>query len=170
MSGKFWGRTVKSSLDWTIGFEKMFSLPSGISVLRIRFGWGFTGFTPATGDLLSVMRNLQVMGICTTVGDGGGPPPDPRTDSSDVDPPSQRWLHWESRAPVITSADGRTELVTWRDSGPQYEMDTKGMVSGASVPDGEFLTVWFSWAAAYDWPAEGHVQMWMWASLLVEVP
>lgn len=166
---KAWVRTVNSSTDWTTGFLNLGAFSPPTTIVRIRFGWGFQGITPVTGTLLGVMQNLQVLGLCTTVGAGGGPPPNPRTHSGDVLPPSQRWLHWEARAPVIQTADGTTELVTWRHSEPQEAIDVKAMVSSATVPAGEFMTLWASWAAAYDWPADGLVHMWLWASILVQV-
>jgi hypothetical protein len=169
MAFNAWVRTVNSSTDWTIGYDHIGGFIPAVTIERIRFSWGFTGITPLTGSLMGVMQNIQVLGFCTTVGEGGGPPPNPRLDSSDVDPPSQRWLHWEARAPVVSNLDGHSELVTWRDSGPQDAMSSKGMVSGASVPEGELLSLWASWASAYDWPADGQVQLWYGASVLLNV-
>lgn len=169
MTTQGWGRGVHVSSDWTVGFTLLAQLPPGGTYLRVHFGWGFEGTTPLTGTMLGVMQNLQVFGLCTTVGDGGGPPPDPRTHPTDVDAPSQRWLWWEARAPRVRSVDSGAELVTWTDSGPQERVDTKAMVSGATVPAGQFLNLWASWAAAYDWPVDGQVIMWHWASFLGRV-
>lgn len=170
MSFKAWVRSVNSSTDWTEGFHHLGGFIPGVTILRIRFAWGFQGTTPLTASIAGVQQNLQVWGLCTTVGGGGGPPPNPRSDSSDVDPPSQRWLHWEARAPTVRTLDGRSELVSWTDSGPQEPMDAKGMVSGKTVPEGDFLSIWSSWAAAYDWQGDGQVAMWQWTAILVEVP
>jgi hypothetical protein len=44
-------------------------------------------------------------------------------------------------------------------------VQTKAMVSAKTIPAGQTLNVWFSWAAARAWDATGNVNLWVWASL-----
>jgi hypothetical protein len=39
------------------------------------------------------------------------------------------------------------------------------MVSAATVPSGEFLNLWASWAASTTWDATGTVNLWFYASV-----
>ena len=168
MTENAWIRTVINRSDWTSGYYAIVNWPNIASLLRVRFSWGFNGVTPLTGTIQGVQQNIQVMGLCTTVGDGGGPQPNARTESSDVDPPAQRWVFWEGRAPRVTSCDGVSEIVTWTDSGPNYDVDSKSMVSAAHISDAHVMTLWASWAAANDWPADGQVNVWFSASVLLQ--
>lgn len=167
---KGWARAVQSQANWTVGFYLIGGFIPGCTILRTHFSWGFEGVSPLTEWIGDTQANLQVFGLCTTVGDGGGPPPNPREHPFDVDPPSQRWLWWEARAPRVRSVDGVNGLVVWSDSGAQYPTDTHGMVSGKTVPAGQTLNIWASWASAYAWPDDGYVNVWFSASVLVEIP
>lgn len=163
-----WVRTVAADLDWTAGSGLIASIDQGYTLIRVHFGWGFYGDTSVTTDLQGVSQNLQVMGIVTTVGTGSETVPNARTESFDADPPTQRWIYWEARAPRLAALSGTTELAIWQDSGAQEPVDTKGMVSAKSVPSGETLNVWASWAAAAAWDSTGNVNLWYYASLMYQ--
>lgn len=163
-----WVRTVQSNLSWGTGSSSIARVPQGSTLLRVHFGWGFYGDTSAQVNLATVSNNLQVMGICTTVGTGSETPPNARTQSSDVSPPTQRWVYWEARSPKIAAIDIVAGLVTWADSGAQSPVDTKGMVSAKSIPSGDTLGVWASWSPAASWDSTGSVNLWYWAALLYE--
>lgn len=163
-----WVRTVQANLGWTSGSHLIASVPRGDTLLRVHFGWGFYGDTSLTTDLQAVSQNLQVMGIVTTVGNGSETPPNARTASGDVAPPTQRWVYWEGRGPRLADVDSTAELAFWQDSGAQELVDTKGMVSGKSIPSGDTLNVWASWAAAAAWDSTGNVNLWFYASLLYQ--
>lgn len=163
-----WVRTVQADLTWFSGTSLIANVPRGKTLVRIHFGWGFTGSTHTTVDQLATMSNLQVMGICTTVGNGTETPPNARTQAGDQAPPAQRWLWWEARAPVVSSYDSGAEWMTWQDSGAQTPVDTKGMVSAKTIPAGDTLNVWASWEAAHTWEQAESVDLWYWASLLYQ--
>jgi hypothetical protein len=55
--------------------------------------------------------------------------------------------------------------VNYNSSGPGEPVQTKAMVSAKTIPAGQTLNVWFSWAAARAWDATGNVNLWVWASL-----
>jgi hypothetical protein len=161
-----WARTVQSSLAWTAGSSSVARIPRGATLLRVHFGWGFYGDTSDTADLRSVANNLQVMGLATTVGTGSETPPNARTQSSNVSPPTQRWIYWEARAPKIAAFDAAGSLALWQDSGSQEPVQTKAMVSAATIPAGDTLGLWASWAPAGAWDASGSVNLWYYASVL----
>lgn len=163
-----WVRTVKSDLAWQIGFDLIASVPRGDTLVRVHFGWGFNGNTRSSAAVYDVERNLQVMGIVTTVGNGSETPPNARTQSGDQVPPTQRWIYWEGRAPRLVGWDSGGDVALWNDSGPQAIVDTKGMVSAKTIPAGDTLNVWASWAAATAWESNGRVNLWYWASLLYQ--
>lgn len=163
-----WVRTVESGLTWISGSNKIAAISPGNTLLRVHFGWGFYGDTSTTADLQGVAQNLQVMGIVTTVGNGTETVPNARTASSDADPPTQRWVFWEARAPKLASHDSAGSLAVWQDSGSQEPVQTRGQVSGKTVASGSFLNVWASWAAAGAWDASGSVNLWFYASLLYQ--
>jgi hypothetical protein len=163
-----WQRGVLANLDFESGSELLVKVPQGDTLLRVHFGWGFYGDTSTTTDLQSVSQNLQVMGLCTTVGTGSETPPNARTASSDEDPPTERWVYWEGRAPRLGAYNDTAELAFWQDSGAQEPVDTKGMVSAKTIPDGDTLNLWASWAAASAWDDTGNVNLWLYYSALYQ--
>lgn len=163
-----WVRTVQANLTWPIGSSLIASVPRGDTLIRVHFGWGFFATTSTTATYTSVANNLMAMGVVTTVGNGSESVPNARTQSSDQDPPTQRWVYLECRGPMIAAIDAAGELVAWRDSGNQEPVDTKGMVSAKSIAEGDTLNVWASWAGAGDWDSSGTAQLWYYASLLYQ--
>lgn len=163
-----WVRTVQAGLTWTSGSSLIASVPRGSTLIRTHFGWGFNGNTRATSALIDTSDNVQIMGIVTTVGNGTEAVPNARTEAGDAAPPAQRWIYWEGRAPNVAAFPGGTDLVLWSDSGPQAPVDTRGMVSAATIPAGDTLNVWASWAAGGPWEANARVNLWYWASLLYQ--
>lgn len=163
-----WVRTVQSDLSYTSGHSLIASVPRASTLVRTHFAWGFNGNTRSSAAVYDVERNIQVMGIVTTVGTGTETPPNARTAAGDAAPPTQRWIYWEARAPVVSAWPSGADVVLWRDSGPQAPVDTKGMVSAATIPAGDTLNVWASWAAAGAWESNGRVNLWYWASLLYQ--
>lgn len=160
-----WVRTVQAGLSWSAGHSLVASVPRGSTLLRVHFGWGFYGDTSTSDDLAGVALNLQVMGLVTTVGNGTETPPNARTASSNQVPPTQRWVFWEGRAPRIATYDSAGSLVIWQDSGSQEPVQTKAMVSAKSIPSGDTLNLWASWAPGLAWPSDGNVNLWYYASL-----
>jgi hypothetical protein len=161
-----WIRTVQATLTWAAGSSKIASIPSGSTLLRVRFSWGFQGWTSSLIGAYTVMNDAQVLGLVTTIGNGSETVPNPRSDSTDADPPTRRWLWWEARVPVITAWDDASSIVTWRDSPPQEPIDAKGQVAATGIPGGDSLNLWASWAPAYAWDSSGAAALWYYASVL----
>lgn len=135
--------------------------------MRIRFGWGFYGYTSQTANILATSQNLQVFGLVTTVGNGTETPPNPRTASGDAAPPTQRWLWWEGRAPRVLTYSDSADVVFFGDSIKSEESDAKGMVKAAGIPAGDTLNLWASWAAGSAWDSTGVAEVWFSASVLI---
>jgi hypothetical protein len=160
-----WIRTVHSSAAWVSGTQLLASIPIGSTLRVVHFGWGFYGDSSTSANLNAISENLQVMGLCTTVGNGSETPPNARTNSSNQSPPTQRWIYWEARAPRIAAYDSAGMLVLWQDTGTQEPAKTEGQVSAKSVPAGDTLNLWASWAAAGAWDASGTANLWLYASI-----
>jgi hypothetical protein len=143
------------------------SLGSGITIRRIRFRWGLFGTIPVPGDMGAMASNFATLGFVTTVGDGTEVPPNPQTSPEDADPPLERWLYWETRAPIVTAVSGSAGVVAYRDSGSTEETSSKGQVLATGLPDGDSLNLWVSIGAAYDWDAGGEALLWAAWSLLI---
>lgn len=143
----------------------MGQVPRGNTLLRIRFGWGFIGSTSTLSSLYLTAENAQVFGIVTVAGNGSETPPDPRTSPGDPSPPLSRWLWWEARVPTVQAWDGASQTAIWHDSPRSEADDARGQVS-ASVPAGDSLDIWASWAPAFGWDDTGTANVWFWASIL----
>jgi hypothetical protein len=160
-----WTRTVHSGLVWPVGNQLIVAIPQADTLLRVHWGWGFYGNTSTDTSLLDVAQNLMVMGLVTTVGNGSETPPNARTQAGNQAPPTQRWIFWEARAPKIAAYDSVGGVALWQDSGDQEPVQSKGMVSAATVPSGDTLNLWASWAASTAWDASGSVNLWFYASV-----
>lgn len=161
-----WFRGTNAAAWADSQWELLAQLSNSITLRRIRFRWGFYGDLAIPGDLAGMAYNLVTFGIVTTVGDGTETPPNPRTESADAAPPLQRWLYWETRAPVVTAVDSAAGVATFRDSGSTEETSTKAQVLVTGVPEGQELDVWISVAPAYNWDPSGNGLFWWSWSLL----
>jgi hypothetical protein len=162
-----WVRTVNAGLPWTSGSWLIASLQPGSTLIRVRFGWGFFGTTDSTVALNNIASNIQILGLVTTVGNGSETPPNARTQAGDADPPQERWLWWEGRQPVPSGSSDGGSTVTWEPSPAQEIVDAKGMVAAATIPSGQTLNLWASWAAAAAWDGSGQAFVWAAASVLI---
>lgn len=163
-----WTRTVQSDLNWASGSSLIVKVPRGSTLVRSHFAWGFNGNTRSTAAIYDVERNIQVMGLVTTVGTGTETVPNARTAAGDAAPPAERWIYWEARAPRIVGWDSGGDVALWNDTGAQAPVDSKGMVSASTIPAGDTLNLWASWAAAGAWESNGRVNLWFWASVLYQ--
>lgn len=167
----FWHRVANQSSSYDTGAFWLAAIPNGSTVRRIRFGWGFQGFTQETTDLHAVTVNPLFAGLVTTIGDGSETPPAPETTPDDVAPPVQRWLWWEIRQPKAISLDGAGNVVSWNDGGGQEVTDVQTQVLATGIPSGDTLNVWFSWQSVFgNWDSTGQVQIFQWSSLLFSTP
>lgn len=166
-----WHRVMQHAPFYDVGWFWQIAIPSGSTLRRVRFSWGFAGFTEVTADLHATAQNILLAGIVTTIGDGSEVPPAPYTTPDDVDPPTLRWLWWEARQPVATSIDAAGGTVAWRDSGPQGAIDIKVPVLATGIPGGDTLNAWFSWQAQGGaWDTSGSVEVWVSTSILYSTP
>ena len=89
-----WVRSVQSDLSYASGSSLIVSVPRGQTLVRTHFAWGFNGNTRSSAAVYDVERNIQVMGVVTTVGNGTEAVPNARTAAGDAAPPTQRWVYW----------------------------------------------------------------------------
>lgn len=169
--GSTWVRTMNHASLYDSGWFLLAQVPSGSTVRRIRWEWGFSGFTEVTTDLHATAAAIQLAGINTVIGNGSETPPLPFSNPSDVAPPTQRWLWWEARQPVALAVDAAGGTVSWRDSGAQEIPDIKVNVLATGIPGGDNLDVWFAWQAQDGaWDTSGSVELWVAASVLYTTP
>lgn len=167
-----WYRTYQQ----TAGFygataSWMCAIPSGSTYRRVRFSWGFSGYTASATDVAAVQNNILVAGLVTTVGNGTESAPNPITESGDAAPPTQRWIWWEARQPVATAIDEAAGLIFWRDSGPQEPVDAKAQVLATDIPEGDTLNLWFSMASTEGgWDPTGACDLFIATAVLYSTP
>lgn len=161
-----WVRNVFINGDYSSGQFLLGRLSNGQTYVRTHFQWGIYGDTADTVDLQSIAGNLIIMGIVTVFGDGTETAPNPASAPDDADPPTQRWLWWETRAPVPRTMDHAAGVVTWTDSPPPRETDIKAQVLATGVPGGDQLDLWASWASHNAWDSSGSANVWLGASVL----
>lgn len=166
MAGQ-WIRGSNAAANWTSGTWLIASVPAGLTISRIRFGWGFYIDTPTTDDMQNEAFDLMIWGLVTTIGNGTETVPNPRSSPGDAAPPTQRWLWWEVRAPVVSAIDNAANVVTWRDSGPQEPTDARGQVLATGIPAGDTLNLWASWSGAYTPDTDNNTVVWSSASVLL---
>lgn len=167
-----WFRTGIASPNWDAGWVWLCAIPSGATYRRIRWSWGFAGVTSDIVDVNATMANTLVAGLVTTIGNGSETPPNPATASGDAAPPTQRWLWWEIRQPVVTAVDHAAGVTTWRDSGPQEIPDVKTQVLATGIPAGDTLNLWFRWQSTpfIAWDPSGSATVWVGSSVLYTTP
>jgi hypothetical protein len=165
-----WFRGIQAGLLWGASQIPLVSIPAGDSYVRCRFRWGFYADTSTSTDLAFVSQNLLTFGLVTTIGNLTEPVPNPRTQAGNQAPPAQRWLYWETRAPVITAIDAAGSLVTWQDSGSSEMTETQAQVKAPIMPSGDSLNLWASIAQPFSWDPSGSAQIWFGWEVLVKIP
>ena len=169
--GYNWYRSLNQTNLYDRGWWWLCAIASGSTYRRVRFSWGFAGFTARTTDLWATAQNIVVAGICTTVGNGTEVPPSPFATPNDVDPPTQRWIWREARQPVAMSIDEAGDTVSWRDSGHQEIPDVQVPVLATGIPGGDTLNLWFTYQAPGGaWDSTGEQELWVDASVLYKTP
>lgn len=120
---------------------------------------------------MSALEGLPfAMGLVTTIGNGTETPPSPVISSGDAAPPTQRWIWWENRAPVVSAIDAGAGVMAWKDSGPDSPVDVKVNVLATGIPGGDTLNLWASWAGFGGWDPAGYVGIWVATSVLYSTP
>lgn len=165
-----WHRGIDASEVWQLNNRLLLQIGSTHSIVRTRMRWGFYADTAITTDLAFVSQNLLTMAFVTTVGNGTETPPNPRTAPNNAAPPTQRYIYWETRAPVVTSMDSAAGIVTWRDSGATEETDTHSQVLATGLPPGDTLNLWANSAAPFNWDPSGTASIWLGWEVLIRIP
>jgi len=160
-----WTRTVQTGIDWGSQTSLIVAMAPGTTLRRVRFAWGFYGYTAPTASYVTTANNAMVLGLCTVASTHSVP--NARTSSSDVNPPLERWIWWESRVPSVKAYSIDGSVVIWEASEPQETVDSKAQVS-STVPSGDTLGLWVSAAPAGAWDASGVAYLWYSASVLTE--
>lgn len=161
-----WSRVWGHSLAWGTQNLLVAHVPHGQTLKRVHFGWGMAGYTSTVCDSMFVANSMIAFGVQTVVSTRVPPPPSPVTGALDINPPLERWLWWETRAPQeITRTEEFPGVVSWRDSGPSQELDGQGQVL-ANVVGPTTLDVYLSWDTQVAWDASGQAAFWGWASVL----
>ena len=166
-----WYRTASTSDLYTSGLFWACAIPNGSTYRRVRWAWGFSGDTADTVAMDSIRSNYLVMGLVTTIGNGGESVPEPISSSGDAAPPTERWVWWEARQPVVQAVSHAAGVIAWRDSGPQEVPDVKAQVLATGIPGGDTLNLWASWqSVGGDWDASGSASVWVATSVLYHSP
>ena len=162
-----WRRNTFVTVNLASNFNWEDAIAAGNSYIRVHIRWGFSLDCPVATDLQDLTSNLVSFGIATTIGNGSEARPNARTQAwPDQDPPTQRWIYWETRAPVVTSISQESNLVTLKDSGTGEETQTKGQVLATGLPGGDSLNLSSCWAAASTFDSTINTMLWCSLSIL----
>lgn len=164
-----WRRNTGTTTILAAGTNWEDAIAAGNSYIRNHIRWGFYLDCPVTADLSAIAGNIVSFGLVTNVANGPGTPPNARTQSADQAPPTQRWIYWETRAPVLTAIDAASGVASWRDSGATEPTDTKGQVLATGIPPGDSLNLHTSWAWAEAFDSSVNGVFWWSVSILTKI-
>lgn len=171
MTTSTWVRQSLSQSTYSGGFFLLASIPNGSTYRRIRWSWGFVGDTASHAAMIYTYENVLQAGLVTVIGNGTETPPFPISNPTDAAPPTQRWVWWEGRQPVVSSIDAAAGVIGWRDSGPQEIPDVKVNVLATGIAPGNNLDLFFSWESFTGaWDATGGMSLYASASILYTTP
>jgi hypothetical protein len=165
-----WVRTVALSNTYDTDQALLGRLSLGQTYIRVHFRWGVYGDTTDRIDMQAIASNLITLGLVTTIGDGTEIAPNARSAANDADPPTQRWIYWETRQMHPTVVNPDAGVITWRDTGSTEPTDTKGQVLATGFDPSLTLNLWASWAAPFAWDPSGIAALWVAASVLYKTP
>ncbi|MDE3076022.1 MAG: hypothetical protein KGJ86_11390 [Chloroflexota bacterium] len=165
-----WVRTINLSNNFEQDGCLLGRLNNGQTYVRVHLRWGAYGDTTDRIDIQGIADNLITFGLVTTIGDTTEPVPPPRTFPNDIDPPTQRWIYWETRQMLPIQVSPDAGVITWKDSGSTEPTDTKGQVLATGLGGGDTLNLWATWQAPFPWDPSGTAQVWLGASVLYKTP
>ncbi|MDE3076166.1 MAG: hypothetical protein KGJ86_12130 [Chloroflexota bacterium] len=168
--GLAWVRSIALSENFEQDGTLLGKLNAGQTYVRVHLRWGAYGDTTDRIAISDVASNLITFGLVTTIGDGTELVPSARDQPNDADPPSQRWIYWETRQMLPAAVSPDAGVITWRDSGPTEPTDTKGQVLAPNMGIGDTLNLWAVWQAPFPWDPSGTAQVWLGASVLYKTP
>lgn len=162
-----WRRNTFTTSAIGSGFNWEDAIAEGNTYQRVHLRWGFHLDTPITTDISAIAQNLVSLGVCTTIGDGSESRPNARSGAwPNEDPPTERWIYWETRAPIVRAIDYQAGIITWTDSGATEPTQTKGQVLAQGIPGGDSLNLSTSWAAAEAFDTSINTALWVSVSIM----
>jgi hypothetical protein len=164
-----WRRNTFVGFNMGPTFNWEDAIAAGDSYMRVHIRWGFHLDAPTTVDIQGVCSNLVTLGLVTTIGNGAETRPNARSGSGDAAPPTQRWIYWETRAPVVSAIDQAAGVITFKDSGSTEPSDTKGQVLATGIPGGDSLNLSSVWAPVSAFDATVNTLIWVSLSILRKV-
>lgn len=120
-------------------------------------------------NINAVCSNLVTFGLATTIGNGAETRPNARSQSANQAPPTQRWIYWETRAPVVTAIDDAAGVITYKDSGTGELSQTEGEVLATGLPGGDTLNLSSCWASAAAFDSSVNATIWVSLSILRKI-
>jgi hypothetical protein len=163
-----WRRNTEISFNMGPTFNWEHAIAEGNTYLRTHIRWGFHLDAPLTTDIQAICSNIVTLGLATTIGNGSEARPNARSGAADQAPPTQRWIYWETRAPVVTSIDQGAGVITFRDSGSTEPSDTKGQVLATGLPSGDSLNLSSIWDSANAFDSSVNTVLWVSLSMLTK--
>lgn len=164
-----WRRNTFVGFDMGPTYNWEDAISAGNTYLRCHIRWGFHLDAPIATDIQNICSNIVTLGLATTVGNGSETRPNARSGSADVDPPTQRWIYWETRAPVVSAIDDAAGVITFRDSGATEPSDTKGQVLATGLPAGDSLNLSSIWSSASAFDSTVNTLIWVSISILHKI-
>lgn len=164
-----WRRNTAVSFSMGPAFNWEHAIAAGNTYLRTHIRWGFHIDAPIATDIQAVCANLVSFGLATTIGNGSETRPNARSGAADQAPPTQRWIYWETRAPVVSAIDEAAGVITFRDSGATEPSDTKGQVLATGLPGGDTLNLSSIWSSASTFDSTFNTVLWVSVSMLTKV-
>jgi hypothetical protein len=161
-----WRRNTFVGFNMGPTFNWEDAISPGNSYVRTHIRWGFHLDAPVTTDIQAVCSNLVTLGLVTTIGNGSETRPNARSGSGDAAPPTQRWIYWETRAPVVSSIDQAANVISFRDSGSTEQSDTHGQVAANGIPGGDTLNLSSAWSSVSAFDASVNTLIWVSLSIL----
>jgi len=168
-----WIRSSYGPMGWNTvkTFRLLASFTVGQTIVRIRFGWKFGGYTNLTVIPTAILGQEGTFGLVTTIGPvATDAPPDPYTAGGNAAPPAQRWLWLERRGVNLVSWDGASNTAIWADSGRSEATDAEGQVLAPTMSAGNTLNLWAVCEGAQAWDASGQAEFWFYANILTRSP
>lgn len=148
----------------------MHQIPSGNTILRTLFSWGFSGFCRYSDDLMAVTQTIGYFGLQTAIGAGMEVLDPVFPPANGLGPPTQRWLAWEARTPHIAAYLEGSGTVFVNDGSPDRKGDVQGQVLATGIPGGDQLEVWASFGVSTTWPDDGLLEWWAVSRVLIRSP
>lgn len=157
----YWRRNTNVSPLAMYGSYWNDAISPGNTYLRVRIRWGFHADTPLNVSLVNVASNLVTFGLVTTYGNGTETAPDPLLASYNLNPPTNRWIYWETLSPSVQAISHDDGVIVWGNSASTEPTQTRGEVLATGVPPGDTLNLWASWACPFEWSDfDGNAMIW----------